>query len=201
MASGERQRGSVPTQEYGRREAHRDGPEPRRQDEHSEEPPSSGAGDSSPKIGDGERAPNGTPQEKGPGIGGPVCCPGEALLWQQSEYPAGTVKKLFARGSLRGLNPEALCGEAPKGQPVIRRENLEAVNGEAPKGQPRNHGCQAKQLETKPRGKELERLGPRQREDPQSSRWTRMDTRRHGGGSQDHQRGELAHSGRKWTEK
>ena len=32
-----------------------------------------------------------------------------------------------------GNNPEALCGEAPKGQPMSRRENLEAVCVEARK--------------------------------------------------------------------
>ena len=102
MASGEPHHGSVPTQEDGHREAHRDGLAARHKDEHSEEPPSSGVGGHFPKTGDGEQAPNGAPQEQGPGIGGPVCCPGEALLWQQSEYLAGTVKKSFARGSLRG---------------------------------------------------------------------------------------------------
>ena len=35
------------------------------------------------------------------------------------------------RGSLVGSNHEALCGEAPKGQPVIRREPFEAVCVEA----------------------------------------------------------------------
>ena len=153
-ASGEPQPGSVHTQEDGRRGARLEGRLVRRREEHSENPPSSSAGGRVPETRDREPTGNRTPQEQGPGIGGPVCCPGEALLWQQSEYPAGTVKKLFARGSLRGLNPEALCGEAPKGQPMIRRETLEAVHGEAPKGQPRNHGCRAKQLETKPRGKE-----------------------------------------------
>ena len=39
-------------------------------------------------------------------------------------------------GSLVGPNPEALCREAPKGQPVIRRENIKAVCVEAPEGQP-----------------------------------------------------------------
>ena len=155
MAIGERQHGSVPIQEDGCREAHLDGPEPRRQDQHSEEPPSSGVGDLvSAATRDGERTHKGAPREQGPGIGGPVCCQGEALLWRQSEYPDGTVKKRFARGSLRGQHPETLCGEAPKGQPMIRRETLEAVHGEAPKGQSRNHGCRANQLETKPRGKE-----------------------------------------------
>ena len=33
---------------------------------------------------------------------------------------------------------QALRWEAPKGQPVIRRENLEVVRVEAPQGQPRN---------------------------------------------------------------
>ena len=39
------------------------------------------------------------------------------------------------RGGLVGPSPEALNGEAPKGQPVIRREHLVAVRMEAPQGQ------------------------------------------------------------------
>ena len=35
--------------------------------------------------------------------------------------------------------PEALCGEAPKGQPMIRSESPEAVCVEAPQGQPMIH--------------------------------------------------------------
>ena len=35
--------------------------------------------------------------------------------------------------------PEALCGEAPQGQPMIHSESLEAVCVEAPKGQPMIH--------------------------------------------------------------
>ena len=40
--------------------------------------------------------------------------------------PAGTCRWCGKRGGLVGMIPEALCGEAPKGQPVIRRENLVA---------------------------------------------------------------------------
>ena len=62
---------------------------------------------------------------------GPACCPGEALLWQSSEYPDGANMTNGKRGSLVGNNPEALRGEAPKGQPMIRGENLLDVCVEA----------------------------------------------------------------------
>ena len=45
----------------------------------------------------------------------------------------------FERGGLAGAIPEALCGEAPEGQPMTRGENLEVVCVEAPQGQPMNH--------------------------------------------------------------
>ena len=74
-----------------------------------------------------------TPHEQVPGIGSPVPCPGEALLWQPSMSPAGTCKRDGKRGSLVGSNHEALCGEAPKGQPMIRGETLETVLWRPPK--------------------------------------------------------------------
>ena len=45
------------------------------------------------------------------------------------------------RGGLVGAIPEALCGEAPKGQPVIRSEHLVTVSVDDPKGHPMIHGC------------------------------------------------------------
>ena len=48
---------------------------------------------------------------------------------------------VLKRGGLLGTVHEALCGEAPKGQPVIRRERLVAVGGDDPKGHPMIHGC------------------------------------------------------------
>ena len=60
--------------------------------------------------------------------------------------PGGTCRRSGRRGSLVGFNPEALCGEAPKGQPMIRRENIEALRGDAPQGQPRNHRPRSKNL-------------------------------------------------------
>ena len=45
------------------------------------------------------------------------------------------------RGGLVGAIPEALCGEAPKGQPVIRREHLMTARVEDPEGHPMIHGC------------------------------------------------------------
>ena len=48
--------------------------------------------------------------------------------------------------------PEALCGEAPKGQPVIRRERLMTDRVEDPQGHPMIHGC-PRQHKPRPSGK------------------------------------------------
>ena len=61
------------------------------------------------------------PQELAVKTGDPKCCPGEALRWQLFKYPGGTNLTSGKRGGLVGSNPEALCGEAPEGQPEIRR--------------------------------------------------------------------------------
>ena len=61
-----------------------------------------------------------------PGIGEAPCGQGEALLPLRSELPAGA-KRSGERGGHVGAIPEALCGEAPKCQPMIRSERLEAV--------------------------------------------------------------------------
>ena len=58
-------------------------------------------------------------------------------MWQPSGHPVGTNATNGRRGGLVGLSPEALCGEAPKCQPMIRSESLKAVCVEAPQGQPR----------------------------------------------------------------
>ena len=79
------------------------------------------------------------PQEPVHGTGDPAGCPGEALLWQRSGHLVGTPATNGRRGGLVGPNPEALCGEAPKGQPMIRSESLKAVCVEAPQGQPMIH--------------------------------------------------------------
>ena len=74
-------------------------------------------------------------------IGGVTRCPGEAHPSWRSRCPAGTGQSGGMRGGLVGAIPEALCGEAPKGQPVIRREHLVTARVEDPKGHPMIHGC------------------------------------------------------------
>ena len=55
------------------------------------------------------------------------------------KVPPGSTMANGKRGSLMGAIPEALCGEAPQGQSMIRGETLEVVSVEAPKGQPAIH--------------------------------------------------------------
>ena len=148
------------------------------------------------EIRDGERTRYSTPQAQPQGIGSPASCPGEALLWGQSEYLVGTGRRCGKRGGLGGKYPEALCGEAPKGQPEIRRENLEAVCAEAPQGQPRKHRPHSKKPHgTRPTGAEQGRL---RRKDPPSSRWRKVGERESGDSSRVPMHGELQPSGRTW---
>ena len=70
------------------------------------------------------------------------------------------------RGGLAGAIPEALCGEAPKGQLMIRRGNLEADCVEAPKGQPRNHRRCPRRVIGRPTGEIMGNLRGRMRQDP-----------------------------------
>ena len=58
---------------------------------------------------------------------------------QQSGHLVGTPATNGRRGGLVGPIPEALCGEAPKGQPMIRSESLEAAHVEDPQGHPMTH--------------------------------------------------------------
>ena len=112
----------------------------RRRQEHSVVRPTHGSGAhgcTATRLGKGRGQD--ASQEPVPKTRGPACCPGEALLWQASEYPGGTNMTNGKRGSLVGNNPEALRWKAPKGQPMIRGENLLDVCVEAPQGQPRNH--------------------------------------------------------------
>ena len=102
------------------------------------------------------------PQEPTRRMSDPMFCQGEVLLWQSSEYPSGTNMVDGKRGSLVGAIPEALCGEAPKGQPMIRRENLEVVCVEAPEGQPRNHRHHPNKPRATSPTRERERKDPRQ---------------------------------------
>ena len=94
---------------------------------------------------------------------------GEARPLPPSRCPAGTGKRCRMRGGLVGAIPEALCGEAPKGQPVIYRESLVTVRVEDPEGHPMIHGCPRPH---KPRtsGKQKERM---EESGPLSSRWTK----------------------------
>ena len=67
--------------------------------------------------------------------------------------------------------PEALCGEVPKGQSVIRGESLEVVCVEAPEGQPRNHRPYTRKPGKAP-GEEPKRRG--RRKGPPSSPWRKL---------------------------
>ena len=96
-------------------------------------------------------AGNSEAKEPIPGTGDHGFFQEEARQWLPSAYPVGTDMKIGRRGGLTGQNPEALCGEAPKGQPKIRRETLEAVCVEAPQGQPRNHRPQNQHM-SRPKG-------------------------------------------------
>ena len=108
-----------------------------------------------------------------PCIGEAPCGLGEARLWLRSEFPVGT-KRNGERGGLMGKNHEALCGEAPKGQPMIhRRHPRHPRNG--PPGQER--------------GKERTIKAQR------PSLLTKEGKNRHGGRSRDVLRGERGASG------
>ena len=93
------------------------------------------------------------PRAASPGIGEAPCGQGEDLMSRPSEYPVGT-KRSGERGGLVGAIPEALCGEAPKGQPVIRRPR------------PRQH-------RNGPTVEEENRRSLGKAKDQSSSRWTR----------------------------
>ena len=100
-----------------------------------------------------------------------------------------------------GFNPEALCGEAPKGQPEIRRGNIQAVCVEAPKGQPRNHRPRTRKPHNKrPTGEEFGRHKT-EKEDPPSSRSTMKGVKENGGRSPETLPGGLAASTRTWMGK
>ena len=80
------------------------------------------------------------------------------------------------RDSLVGAIPEALCGEAPEGQPVIRRENHVTVGGEDPEGHPMIHGCR-RPHKPSPSGNPK---GRRAQSGPPSSRLTKAAKKRGG---------------------
>ena len=120
----------------------------------------------------------GSPRKAVHGIGVPARCRGEALLWQPSGHPVGTNATNGRRGGLVGPSPEALCGEAPKGQPVIRRESLVVVCVEAPQGQPMIHRPHPRQVVRRPMREEPGRRVKRRA--PRSSPWTRAGKKESG---------------------
>ena len=169
------QGGSAYRQDGGSGEAHRDALTARRPAKDSKGRPDPGSGAHTVgEIPDGERTSTSFPQEPVLGIGSPVSCPGEVLLWQSSKYPGGTTMANGKRGNLVGAIPEALCVEAPEGQSMIRGENLEAVCVEAPQGQPRNHRHHPKQVMGGPTGERREKEKRQPINGPPSSLWTKV---------------------------
>ena len=104
--------------------------------------------------------------------------------WHRQEW--------WKRGGLVGLSPEALCEEAPKGQPMIRREHLVAVRVEDPQGHPRIHSC-PRPRKPRPSGK---RKGRREQSGPPSSRLTKAALKERGGRSPEQLHGKRDASGR-----
>ena len=97
-------------------------------------------GRGTPRRSGGESIGN-RPPYSAPAIGEFPRSRGEARQLPPSRCLAGTGRRFGERGGLVGPSPEALCGEAPKGQLMIRRENLAAVSGEDPQGHPKIRGC------------------------------------------------------------
>ena len=95
-----------------------------------------------------------------------------------------------------GSNPEALCGEAPQGQPMIRSESLEAVCVEAPEGHPMIHRRHPRHPRNGPPGQE------HGREQTIKAHWSSLLTKagksEHGGRSRDVLHGERVASGTTW---
>ena len=154
-ARGGRQAGNAPREGDGPGGANQDGsPEPRRED---------------PSRGHASPATGGRPPRSVPAIGDSGRRREEARPFRPSWCPAGASKRCRMRGGFVGLSTEALCGEAPEGQPVIRRENLVTVGVEDPQGHPMIHGC-PRPHRAKPSGK---LKGRRVRSGPSSSQLTK----------------------------
>ena len=150
----------------------------RRQEALSQEPPTQGHGGRILTAARFVKAPGqDAPQEPIPGIPDLTRCLGEALRLQQSGHPVGTNATNGRRDGLVGAIPEALCGEAPEGQPRIHRRHPRQV---------------ARRPTT---GGESEKRG---RPDPQSSPLTKMAVKGSGEHSPDQRHGELAPIGRTW---
>ena len=131
----------------------------------------------------------------------PVQCPGDRRYRPTPRRgpPVAAIKvprwdrpELWKRGGLVGLSPEALCEEAPKGQPMIRREHLVAVRVEDPQGHPRIHSC-PRPRKPRPSGK---RKGRREQSGPPSSRLTKAALKERGGRSPEQLHGKRDASGR-----
>ena len=186
------QEGRTGSQEVRCREMDPDGSTAHRGDS-KEEPSHGNGGRIFTAIRGGRKAGQEEPQDHIPGTGNRGCSPGEALRRQKTEYPGGPDMASGKRGGLTGAIPEALSGEAPKGQPMIRGETLKAVCVEAPKGQPRNHRRHSERVMSRPtRGKGERR---RKTKDPWSSQWKRTAEKENGGCSPGPLHGEQAPSG------
>ena len=151
-ASGEGQTGGTPSHGDGR-EVIRHISTDHSHERSKDQPGHGNGGRTFTAMKDGEGIGNMKPQEPALATGDPTCFQGEALQWQRSEYPGGTNMAKGKRGSFAGAIPEALRGEAPKGQPMIHGETLEVVCVEAPEGQPRNHRRHPRQVMRRPMGK------------------------------------------------
>ena len=140
-------------------------------------------------------AGNREPKDRTLKTGNPRCGQGEDLLWWPSESPGGTNTTSGKRGSLVGAIPEALRGEAPKGQPMIHGETLAAVCVEATEGQPRNHRRHPRQVMGRPMGEMQGNQRGKMREGPPSSPSRETVRREVGGRSRRSMPGEPASSG------
>ena len=143
---------------------------------------------------------NEKPQEQTLGIGDPGCCRGEALQSRRSGHTGGAIGKNGRRGGLVGVIPRALCGEAPKGQPMIRGESLKAVCVEAPQGQPRIHRRGPSQRRNTP-PREEEKKSPKRREGPPSSPSMEREMIKNGGRSREQTHGKRGLSGKTCVER
>ena len=73
-------------------------------------------------------------QEQGHLIGCAGCSPGEDRMRQRAEFPIGTIEKRGEQGSLVGSFPEALCGEAQRGQSRNNRSHIRQQHSATPMG-------------------------------------------------------------------
>ena len=131
-----------------------------------------------------------------PAIGDSARPRGEVRQSRWSMCPAGTGRLWWKRGGLVGLSPEALCEEAPKGHPMIRREHLVTVGGEDPEGHPMIHGC-PRPHKPRPSGRQK---GRKKESGPPSSRLTKAARKRREGRSPEPLHGKRGAIGRSLKE-